>query len=478
MRSIGRSGWVVYGALYALGLMHWIWFLNFGEIDFRCFDWFKEYAYYGALREALQSGSVPWHIAAAFQGTNKFLTIPETLISPQIVALPFVSTGVFVLLNTCFLYSLGFVGCIALQRRHALSVISLCFLATTYLTNGYITSHLAAGHSMWNGYFLLPFFWLFLLDLRRTQTAALALSMVLYLMILQGSFHIVLWCWGLLVATAVFNWPLARRIFLVLALSGGMSLGRIAPAMAFLHAANRYVAPGYSSLGEAIDATASARDYNFKVPNHGYGWWEFDQYVTPYGVALIAIGVATVIARHVRRSAPTEPRLLFPIGCVLALAFGTNQEALGRFFPISTVEGVPTRFLIIPIQAFILFGIVMLDGCLGRRPRAQALRLIVFIGWAHHTVLMARHSQLWSFGRLAQDESTHWAAAREVGLVVASAPSYKRLVALAWAASGLVVVTWLTLFLRTRRHLPSLLERRSVPLERAAQASSGGATSG
>jgi hypothetical protein len=63
--------------------------------------------------------------------------------------------------------------------------------------NGYITAHLAVGHSMWGGFFLLPFFALEALSLAEEKTSPgviTRMALVLFGMLLQDSFHMFIWC--------------------------------------------------------------------------------------------------------------------------------------------------------------------------------------------------------------------------------------------------------------------------------------------
>jgi hypothetical protein len=68
--------------LFAAGFLHWIWFLNHGEMSFKAYDWGKEFLYYSVLKQAIATGMIPYHISLAFQNSNRFLAIPETNLSP------------------------------------------------------------------------------------------------------------------------------------------------------------------------------------------------------------------------------------------------------------------------------------------------------------------------------------------------------------------------------------------------------------
>src|SRR5579864_240116 len=104
--------------LYILGLVHWEFFFDHGQILFESHDWPKEYKYYSILRDAIRTGTLPYHVSEseALHGTDRFLAIPETNLSPQILLLPLMDTGRFYIWNVWILYSTGFVGCLLLRK--------------------------------------------------------------------------------------------------------------------------------------------------------------------------------------------------------------------------------------------------------------------------------------------------------------------------------------------------------------------------
>ena len=151
--------------LYASGFLHWLLFFKLGKLTFRAFDWGKEYIYYSLLKQWIETGRIPYHIDLAFHGTHRFLAIPEVNLSPQILLLPLVQVGTFVVINTILLYSIGFIGCLLIKQRYRLGIASFTLLFLIFNFNGHLIAHIGVGHSMWAGYFLLPFYFLYLLEL-------------------------------------------------------------------------------------------------------------------------------------------------------------------------------------------------------------------------------------------------------------------------------------------------------------------------
>jgi hypothetical protein len=226
---------VILAVLFAAGAFHWIWFLNYGRMDFKPYDWGKEFIYYSVLRHAIASGTMPYHISLAFHGSNRFLALPEVNLSPQIFLLPAMNVGTFVVFNTLLLYSAGFVGSLLLKRRYRLSTIAFAVFFLLFNFNGHITAHMGVGHSMWAGYFLLPFLILFLLELLEGEpwrSTSIKLALTLFLILLQGSFHLFVWCLLFLVLVLAFNWRRYHRPLLTtIALSALLSAHRLLPAL-------------------------------------------------------------------------------------------------------------------------------------------------------------------------------------------------------------------------------------------------------
>ncbi len=146
--------------IFAAGILHWVLFFNQGNVQLFANDWHKETLYYLHLQQAIEQGVIPWHTQVSILETQRFLANPEIVLSPQIVLLRWMSVGKFVVVNTALCWAIGYAGCLLIKRRHRLSIASFTMLILLWGFNGHIVSHLAVGHSMWNGYFFFrSFFW-------------------------------------------------------------------------------------------------------------------------------------------------------------------------------------------------------------------------------------------------------------------------------------------------------------------------------
>jgi hypothetical protein len=401
-------------ALYLVGLVHWEYFFNHGDIPFPIPDWPKEYKYYAVLRQSVQTGTLPLHTdqAEEFHGTQRFLGNPEVNWSPQILLLPWLDTGRFIIVNVCLLYSAGFVGLLLLRRRYRLGLLSFTFLFLLFNFNGTPTSHMAVGHSMWCGHFLLPFFYLYLLEMAEDGAPtrpALKLAMVLFFIFLQGAFHYFVWCAMFLALVILFNRRFARPGLLALGFAGLLLMVRILPAaVAFWHDQEHAFLTGYPTIADMLHGFATIRGFFYQGIGMVYwrtvGWCEFDIYTSAPGFALIVVfGILMAFSK-----APMFADCRFaafdkPIAVQALLSF-SDVYAYIALLPIPLLNGerVSARFLIIPVMLLLIFAAVrmqrMLEGRTGWGLHAGIAAMV-----AATAFFLYQHSVAWSTANFAVD---------------------------------------------------------------------------
>jgi len=111
-RSDTLSIWIRriwYLLLYVLGLVSWGYFFNWGNINFDLHDWTQEGFRYYFLREVVTQNKLPLHVSTTMTHLDRFISRPDTVLSPQVYLLRIFDLGDFVLVNTLLLYSLGFI---------------------------------------------------------------------------------------------------------------------------------------------------------------------------------------------------------------------------------------------------------------------------------------------------------------------------------------------------------------------------------
>lgn len=181
--------------LAILGLCHWVWFFH-GPLTLAFEDWPKERVYLEVLRDSVSTQQIPLHLDRSLQMTDRFLAIPETMLAPHLLLLPWLDNRQFVTLHVCLLFLVGLAGCRLLSRYFGWSPFTFTAFTVAFSFNGFITARLAVGHFMWAGYYLFPWaLWvtLRLLDEPRTPRRMVELGWIILAFFLIGSFHLAVW---------------------------------------------------------------------------------------------------------------------------------------------------------------------------------------------------------------------------------------------------------------------------------------------
>jgi hypothetical protein len=454
-------------ALYGLGLAGWAWFFHGGALDWTSYDWPKEFAYYQVIREALLNGEVPYHISEYFNGTNRFLGMPETNLSPQVLLLRWFDVSHFILFDLLLMYSLGFLGCLLIRRRYRLGLASFTLLVLLFLCNGYVQSRMAVGHSMWAGYFLLPFFGLLVLRWQEegpSLPVALKLALVLFAMMLHGSFHMVNWCWLFLALMIAFN-PRQWKYGLVVLLTGGLlSLFRLLPG----YVAFRDVEPyrfigGYQSVGHLIESLTVLHTHLWKLSGGehveaGLGWWEYDLYVGPIGfAALVFLGIGLRFSRRPELAPYRYPGLDAPMIVLTLLAIGFLHGLIAVLpLPMASVERITSRFVTIPFVILLMISVIRLERLLQTVTWTPTLLVVIVCGLVETATTLGYHGHLWRISLLEKEMhlAEYHAKVPEcysAVIIKQSEPFYVASVQVSAVVSLLTLVVVLVLLWRTRR---------------------------
>jgi hypothetical protein len=406
----------VFGVLLLalVGALHWQVFFDTDGGFYRAFDWPKEYAYYGVLREMVQTGQLPYHVDAPLQRVNdneftdRFLAVPETLLSPQIVLLPWLDTKSFVFVNTLLLYLIGLGGCLLIRRKYGLSWPVFLILYAVFSFNGHITAHLSQGHSMWNGYFLLPFVILLVLaavERPLVPADALKLALVLGAIGLQGAFHMLVWC---VVFVLLLCWSVPRNAPLLLGavtLAGALLAFRLLPA-ATTFEGMRFIS-GYPSLWLLAEALVAIRDWRGQAIAT-LGYWEYDLYIGV--VAALFIGYFGVYVRWLRGDlyqGLAYRALDLPVVALSVLGYNNIYALLTAYveLPGLSSQRVTSRFLILPLLILTVLACIRAQRWLERNhERANQLRLAA-VG-AVTLMLLWAHTRVWRMSEIEHDFAT------------------------------------------------------------------------
>jgi hypothetical protein len=398
-------GWIreaVLAALFGAGVLHWLYVFGFltpgfAGMSFNVADWPKEVRYYVALQQALLDGRIPWYVSKSIQDTRKFLANPEVPWSPDILLLRFAGIEVFLVGKVLLWYAAGFAGLILIRRRYALGLLPFTLLFLLFAMNGHIVAHLAIGHSMWTGYFLLPFVFLFLMDILDGNGAAAPpkLALVFFLMLLQGSLHIFVACLLLVALTVAFQHRTWKPLLLALVWTAGLGACRLLPAAVVLFGkAEQVFISGYAGAADLLAGFVSIRPITYPRQGGLFGtlnWWEFDVYLGAPGLAwLLWFGI---VLRFQGPEARRFAALDGPLALMVLLSLDDLYAPLNRLgVPLLSGERVSSRLLIVPVVTLLFIAAVRTQRVLessSRRRLAPALAaaaaILVAAGLAFHS---------------------------------------------------------------------------------------------
>lgn len=408
-----RSERIVFGTLlfllFVLGCLHWMVIFNNGNVSFTALDWVKESAYLDTLREAQLSNTLPWKWVDSYYQTEYFLGNPEIVLTPDIFLLRWLSNPTFALIHTILFYTIGFIGSLALARKLRATFLAFLTFWLLFNYNGYIVSHLAMGHFQWTGYFVLPLYFLFLIELAKTtkilnsknKLYALAMALLLGVLFWNGSFHIAIWCLLFLFLTSLLtgNRKLLPNAFAIAFLGAILGIGRILPALFSFRGKELPHFSGYYNLTMLVDALTRLRSYTFNVGQ--LGWWEYDMYIGFFGFALLVFtSMRFFFNRHRNLHVDVSILLAALIMALFSLA-ETYSLIIKLPIPFSDIERVPSRFIVLPFLVILIFafaGTVDLSKYSPKHGRRFVLLAVPFIAYE-----LLLHSLTWRIILLEKD---------------------------------------------------------------------------
>jgi hypothetical protein len=396
--------------LFLIGIIYWIFFFHAGNLSLLAEDWWRQNVYLKTLREAQTSGVIPFQwIKPYFDSTQKFLSNPEVVMTPDIFLLRWIPNGIFVTIHVLLLYAIGFFGSLQVARKLKASFIAFFFFWLVFNFNGFITAHLGVGHLWVTGYFLLPFFFTLFESLIESQnkTAAIKysfrLTLLLGLLFLNGSFHVAIWCCIFMAITVLWRREKFLHVVSVILIGGLFGLNHLLPAALWYHLPGYKFLAGFPNSGTLMDGFTFLRGYVYKFHDLALGWWEYDYYVG--GVALIILLICFIFSLK-RRKLPFQLHLYFA-GLFMLLLSLDNVFALISRIPIASTDRVSTRFLVMPFMLFLITATAGIDEFIRSWPRDGIVAALITLPLIAYELF--RHSILWqikilesSFSNLSQ----------------------------------------------------------------------------
>jgi len=439
--------------LFAVGILHWGYFLNWFNNRFDMGDWHNIVdPILVFLSNAFRSGQLPLHGNSALFVPDRYLGRPDRPLSPQLLLLYFVNPATFVVINVWIFFTIGFIGLLLIRRRYQLSLASFTALFLLFNFNGHITTHLAVGHMEWVGYFLLPCFVLLVLQMLEEEKTGwgwvFGMALAMLAINLQGAIHFFLYCMVFLLLLAFFQpryWiPVIKAIIASLLLS----MLRLLPlAIQYYQGGGVQFIFGFLSVSHMLDSFVVLHPpYILNTPSGQIGGWEIDYY-------LGLIGFLFIIYFGVIGNWVNEKRyhiLYFPM---LVMAFFSLGDVYRPIFnspiPFMDSQRAPTRFILIPVVFLIILASIQLQNWINARNTDSWMeRVAVIIGLAFIGYDLFEHSRTWRLTNLTTKVLERFTDVVRVPLVNLPDPAYMISIL---AGLALTVITLIILVLLTLR---------------------------
>ena len=391
--------------LILAGAVLWAKFLSFGNIPFDFHDWAEINAPRLAfVKDAMERGMLPLHMndATALRNiTDRYLSIPDAIISPQIVLLRFMSVGQFVLVNTLLLYFIGAWGLVKLKQRFKLSPFAFGMMFLLFNLNGHLLAHYSIGHITWVGSFLFSWFIYLVFDLLdgdKSWAWVSRMAFLLFFIYIQGSFHQFVWACLFLGFLAITHWKSFWAIIKAGIAAAVLSLFRILPPLLLLNTFDDEFLGGYPTLMDMLKSMLiivhpeNSLDVRSMLSN--LGWWEYDFYIGLAGFLFLLVFGLGFWLRKLIKNKGFYPQLLFPMLALFLLSIGRIYKIM-RYIPIPLFNGerASIRMLLIPMLFLMVIAAVMCQKWLNKRELKEekitqalgysALLLLVHDLWQH-----------------------------------------------------------------------------------------------
>ncbi len=352
------------GILFIAGAAVWVWFFNSGQIPLNFQDWDKvTVPRLAFLQNSIRQGVLPLHIndQSALGGmTDRFMGIPDVMLSPQVLLLAWMDIRAFLLLNFLLLYAAGFAGLLVFGRKQKLGMLAFTILFALFNFNGHLVAHLSIGHYTWTGYFLFSWLLVFIFDLFAGKVEwrwVAQVSVTLFAMLLQGGYHQFVHSLILLALLAITLpgkfFDLLKAILFAALLSAVRLLPEVVNLQNF-HDTFFYLG-GYPSLADLIDSLTRLAGPTRSTSNgltYPLWSWEYNLYIgLAAALFLLLFGV---IIPYLNRKQPANHLVLWipAIGLIL-LSMDQVFFLLQNIFhvPPLTGERAPGRMAVL---AFLL----------------------------------------------------------------------------------------------------------------------------
>ncbi|HUQ87827.1 MAG TPA: hypothetical protein VM096_09720 [Vicinamibacterales bacterium] len=399
------------GALFVIGLAGWAYFFAWGGAPLDFHDWLNiNVPRLVFLQNALRDGAWPLHMANAaslHDVTDRFLTLPDVVTTPQTLLLLVMSVPSFVVFDVLLSYSAGFAGLILLRRHFNWSLATFSGVFLLVLFNGHIVAHYSVGHFTWGAYFLFPFVALLVcrfLDGDDSWRSVAVFAWLIFYMVLAGGQHHVTWIFLFLALLMPFCWSRAWWLLAVVTSGGLLSAVRLLPPALEVSAfrAHGLVTDviGYPSIMHLAESMVALRRetpaFDQALPGNIWffdrSYYEFNAYVGLVGFAILAVGVY----RWWRSALPIYRELIVPVIVMTAFSIASVYRIV-RFtqMPLVESERYTARMFSLPLVVVIVIAATEAGGFMQRATTSVWHRVLALAALGAIAIDMAANVRLW-----------------------------------------------------------------------------------
>ena len=376
-------------------------------------DWHKELEYLRIVKVALMQGELPFHVKGfetIFTSNSKaFLATPIYPFSIQSILLIFLEPMTFHIWNHLLLFLVGFYGCYLIKKEYDLGLTSFLFLAVTFNLYGGFVGKISAYGPANLGYYLFPFIIYILfrlsksdidIDKRNNLSLSIYLSIVLSVIMFQGSLHYFVQIVTLLIFWGIFNFKHIKFLLLSAITTILLSAARLLPAA--LMFGNQTRPPeriiGYGSNPEFFLQTfISIRD--ILDPRHFFGWWEFSNYISIIGFGMLFY-FAFANYFFNRSECFNVKSFLFPLLIIFIISFENYRLIIiPHFIPLLNLETLTTRYMFI-ICLFLIFIATINFDRFFKSLKSLKSRSFFYLLMACHILFLYANTYVWSLQRI------------------------------------------------------------------------------
>jgi len=449
--------------MYLLLAVHWVLFVNYGESDFKSFDWYLIHQWLDVVVKSLNDHVFPYEVQLWDPSGpqhdlfgSKYFAMPFLNVSPQVLLLGFVSIETFITIQILIAMTVSFWSILKWQKTVGLSLFATCLVILLWILNGALVARMGVGHIQLTGYFFIPLYLLVVknffermepgVSIHEKVKWTLILALVLFVVLIQGSVHTVFQMaliFGIipLVKPRSFPYVVAGCIAFLL-MAGYFILPNISHGTVEMTTGGhemRVVFGGYGvGFSDELEMLtgiqlppASLQDFSLKnsvsfIPtlfveliahvtlSLVYPFtasldssWEYSIYVGPIGFVLIVFGLKwywkLVWENKQSVSMVFSPERILGLGVLLlslSVVSSLLWSAMQSVVPLNAIDRLPTRIILYPLFGVFIYAALGLDRFfLNRTSRNIYPIKVLTVGMLAISLLF--HSSGWSFNSVS-----------------------------------------------------------------------------